>query len=255
MPPPSRLLNLLSQNVTSPSSSLTQRLSHRIITPISTRPTTIRSFSTNFRFPRPKLRLSHPQLSPPSPVHNFSRRLNSSKSKPDPHHSTSSSSSNPGSLSQRLRKLSREYGWAALGIYLFLSALDFPFCFAAVRLLGVDRIGHYEHVVVEGAKGIFAAVWPFQDHATDPADLAADADVPALDTEEQASTYDHGVAEAEKRKSVEGASIWTQLALAYAIHKSFIFIRVPLTAAVTPKVVRVLRRWGWDIGKRKPKSS
>jgi hypothetical protein len=43
--------------------------------------------------------------------------------------------------------------------------------------------------------------------------------------------------------------IWTQLALAYAIHKSFIFIRVPLTAAVTPKVVKTLRGWGWNIGK------
>lgn len=49
-------------------------------------------------------------------------------------------------------------------------------------------------------------------------------------------------------------AIWTQLALAYAIHKSFIFIRVPLTAAVTPKVVKTLRGWGWDIGKRKPKT-
>ena len=45
------------------------------------------------------------------------------------------------------------------------------------------------------------------------------------------------------------AGIWTQLAIAYAIHKSFIFIRVPLTAAVTPKVVKTLRGWGWDIGK------
>lgn len=42
----------------------------------------------------------------------------------------------------------------------------------------------------------------------------------------------------------------TQLALAYAIHKSFIFVRVPITAAITPKVVRVLRSWGWQIGKR-----
>lgn len=49
------------------------------------------------------------------------------------------------------------------------------------------------------------------------------------------------------------SGIWTQLALAYAIHKSFIFVRVPLTAAVTPKVVKTLRRWGWDIGKRRPK--
>lgn len=47
----------------------------------------------------------------------------------------------------------------------------------------------------------------------------------------------------------------TQLALAYAIHKSFIFIRVPLTAAVTPKVVKVLRGWGWNIGKRTPKTT
>ena len=50
------------------------------------------------------------------------------------------------------------------------------------------------------------------------------------------------------------AAIWTELALAYAVHKSLIFIRVPLTAAVTPKVVKTLRGWGWDIGKKgKPK--
>jgi hypothetical protein len=52
-----------------------------------------------------------------------------------------------------------------------------------------------------------------------------------------------------------GIAIWTELALAYAIHKSFIFIRVPATAAVLPKVVKTLRKWGYDIGKRKPKSS
>lgn len=44
------------------------------------------------------------------------------------------------------------------------------------------------------------------------------------------------------------------MALAYAIHKSFIFIRVPLTAAITPKVVKTLRSWGWDIGKRPAKN-
>lgn len=49
-------------------------------------------------------------------------------------------------------------------------------------------------------------------------------------------------------------AIWTQLALAYAIHKSFILIRVPLTAAILPKVVRTLRGWGYNIGKRKPKT-
>jgi len=64
---------------------------------------------------------------------------------------------------------------------------------------------------------------------------------------------DHGYAEAEKANKGDNASIWTQLALAYAIHKSFIFVRVPLTAAITPKVVKTLRGWGWNIGKRAPK--
>ncbi len=78
---------------------------------------------------------------------------------------------------------------------------------------------------------------------------------------------DHGYKEAEKANSGSNAStsaaaaatdrkrtdsetgIWTQLALAYAIHKSFIFVRVPLTAAITPKVVKTLRGWGWNIGR------
>ena len=69
------------------------------------------------------------------------------------------------------------------------------------------------------------------------------------------ATGDYGkdVIEAEAMNRRADASIWTQLALAYAIHKSFIFVRVPLTVAVTPRVVKVLRGWGWDIGKRRPK--
>ena len=39
------------------------------------------------------------------------------------------------------------------------------------------------------------------------------------------------------------------MALAYAVLKSFIFLRVPLTAAILPKVVKMLRSWGWNIGK------
>ncbi|EXJ77462.1 hypothetical protein A1O3_09688 [Capronia epimyces CBS 606.96] len=196
------------------------------------------------------------------------RRSNSS--------SSSGSASGPQeklSLSQRLKKLSREYGWSALGVYLLLTALDFPFCFLAVRLLGTDRIGHWEHVVVSYVKGLInwpatttAAVAEDVDSAVGTAEKPGNADVVAskriLDEQsheqyvkENADTVsDHGYKEAEKANSGANASIWTQLALAYAIHKSFIFVRVPLTAAVTPKVVKTLRSWGWNIGKV-PKSS
>jgi N-terminal acetyltransferase 2 len=92
---------------------------------------------------------------------------------------------------------------------------------------------------------------------------------PAPTTLEEAKAAGWGVEEADQRTAKEGASeflpaslcvaktanivkgLATQLALAYAIHKSFIFVRVPLTAAILPKVVRVLRGWGWEIGKRR----
>jgi hypothetical protein len=59
---------------------------------------------------------------------------------PNPIPSLGSSNENI-SLGQRMRKLSREYGWSALGVYLILTALDFPFCYLLVRYLGTDRIG------------------------------------------------------------------------------------------------------------------
>ena len=91
---------------------------------------------------------------PRKPLHQHRpSSTNSSKSSynPTPH----LNSPNPSlSLSQRLRKLSREYGWSAFGVYLLLTALDFPFCFATVRYLGTDRIGRYEHVVIEWVKSV-----------------------------------------------------------------------------------------------------
>lgn len=171
-------------------------------------------------------------------------RFNSSSPKPNPTGQLGSPEP-PLSLSQRLKKLSREYGWSALGVYLLLSALDFPFCFLAVRTLGTERIAHWEHVVVEGFWSLVHLVMP---DAGKQSKAAAEAVA-----EEGTATWTQEVDEADARNKGEGASIWTQLALAYAIHKSFIFIRVPLTAAVTPKVVKVLRSWGWDIGKRRPK--
>ncbi|KAI1910950.1 DUF1279 domain-containing protein [Ophidiomyces ophidiicola] len=163
--------------------------------------------------------------------------------------STKSSSPTPQTFSARMRKLSREYGWSALGVYLFLSALDFPFCFAAVRLLGVERIGHYEHVVVESAKNAVGPLWGRKASNSEPPESGH----VAITTGFETTALDHGITPPENKVTGEGASIWTQLALAYAVHKSLIFFRVPLTAAVTPHVVKTLRRWGWNIGRQKPK--
>lgn len=188
--------------------------------------------------------------------------------------------------------MSREYGWTALGVYLALSALDFPFCVLAVRMLGVERIGHWEHVIVRGFWDTISVPFPGGEeqvraafrtvgHSIKSALQAVGirkADEQPAPAEGMTKTKDGewtwGVEEAQEEAEKEGASmsfpfevdlrypmltflkaLATQLALAYAVHKSFIFLRVPLTAAVLPRVVKTLRGWGWNIGKKAPKAA
>ncbi|KAK1836332.1 hypothetical protein QBC39DRAFT_339437 [Podospora conica] len=169
----------------------------------------------------------------------------------------------PTSLGARLKKLSREYGWTAVGVYMTLSVLDFPFCFLLVRTVGTDRIAEIEHIVVSNVQKVIPEQvkegWAkYRESRGGQVEAGVEAPMPpptgtttVAATSEEAKAAGWGVEEADKRTAKEGASLATQLALAYAIHKSFIFVRVPLTAAILPKVVRVLRGWGWEIGKRR----
>ena len=168
-----------------------------------------RPFSTPLRHRRPY------STDPKKPAYNPTPNLNS----PTP----------SLSLSQRLRKLSREYGWSGFGVYLVLSALDFPFCFAAVRYLGTDRIGRYEHVVVEWIKSVIpesvAERWReararIKSTAEDEQERGAldvgeatgedtkveSYGVPVEGTVSVVAGYDHGVKEAEKMNNSENAS-------------------------------------------------
>ncbi|MCJ1308423.1 hypothetical protein MMC25_002076 [Agyrium rufum] len=271
----------------------TSRVAQRAFSPLlasfrtSITPTTLAARSSNFvpSFTRSTIRplrqptsspfssfapINSPRLSQSHNLKRFTRRQlrfnSSTPSKPTSPNPTANLGSPPIaekslSLSQRLRKLSREYGWSALGVYLALSALDFPFCFTAVRLLGTDRIGRWEHAILEWVKRAMPLQipgWNKKSQAEVSTLQSGGATIGMVNTDQIGEPvmdqYDHGVKDAETALK-NNASIWTQLALAYAIHKSFIFIRVPLTAAVTPKVVKTLRGWGWDIGKRPAKKA
>ncbi|KAK5116616.1 hypothetical protein LTR62_007290 [Meristemomyces frigidus] len=154
----------------------------------------------------------------------------------------------------RFKELTRKYGWAALGVYLSLSVLDFPFCFLAVRWLGTDRIAEAEEWVVGNFWTAIERVAPgsreaygtwraglsekyreFRGLAKE--DLEIPAEGPIEDT-----------AEAVEKARRHEASIWTQLVLAYALHKSLIVFRLPITASITPGIVKYLRKRGWNIG-------
>jgi Protein of unknown function (DUF1279) len=120
-----------------------------------------------------------------------------------------------------MRKLSREYGYAALGVYLALSTLDLPFCYLAVSYLGTERIGHWEHAILSYIKGILK--WPMGEEGNGAIDEGADyvkrkgplEEVTGRELKgkrllEEGETYvveDHGYDEAEKADRGEGAGI------------------------------------------------
>ena len=106
---------------------------------------------------------------------------------------------------------------------MLLSALDFPFCFAAVRYLGADRIGRYEHVVIEwvtkaipesareawrtrmgagGERGAVAVGGVAGEETTVEGYAVVEGDGGRVGV----AGYDHGVKEAEERNESENAS-------------------------------------------------
>jgi hypothetical protein len=129
------------------------------------------------------------------------------------------------SLGQRLKRLSKDYGWSALGVYLALTALDLPFCFLAVRSLGTDRIGHWEHVIVTWIKDTIS--WPLAGHqdaaqevaeATDkvedvvrkPLQEVREGEIRVLEEDDTYVVTDHGYKDAAKANSGDNASEFGQ---------------------------------------------
>lgn len=125
-----------------------------------------------------------------------------------------------------IKALVKEYGYSALGVYLFLSMLDLPVCYLVVHSLGKEQIEVYENQV----KQYFGYG-------------KSDAELEHEQAEDRVSSPE------EEKKGMFSWFSWTEFALAYGIHKSvFIFVRVPLTAALTPLIVKLLRSWGFKIG-------
>lgn len=147
--------------------------------------------------------------------------------------STQSTPKTDTSLTGKLKELSRKYGRAAILIYLGISLVDFGIAFAAVHALGTERIGAYEDALFKSIKD-----WTgYKKQTVNQVQQATDGVVE--DTASQA----HQATGAGK------ASLWTEAVIAYGIHKAiFIFIRIPITVAITPSIVKGLVKRGWKIG-------
>ena len=110
-----------------------------------------------------------------------------------------------------MRKLSREYGYSAVGVYLALSALDFPFCYLAVSYLGTERIGRWEHAVLAFVGGVVK--WPMGEGEVKGVEKGrVDGERRLLDVveeeeEEEDGVEDHGYDAAERANRGDNASM------------------------------------------------
>jgi hypothetical protein len=116
-------------------------------TPAKTKPT------PNFSLPSHSLRASPKRGGMRQRLRFFhnSRMRKNKPSSPDPGSPSSVAvEAEPQTLRARMRKLSREYGWSAAGVYFTLSVLDYPLCYLLVKTLGTDKIGKYVYLSVLG---------------------------------------------------------------------------------------------------------
>lgn len=92
--------------------------------------------------------------------------------------------------------------------------MDFPFCFLAVKLLGTDLIGHWEHVIVGNVKAWLQ--WPLgadvKQQVSDAVDKVAevsgaeDGKRMLEEASDSVALEDHGYKEAEKAAGSKDAS-------------------------------------------------
>lgn len=151
----------------------------------------------------------------------------------------------PDPLAKRatgIKALMKEYGYSALGVYLGLSAIDLPLFYLLVHSMGKEEIEYYENKVKQ----------TFGFGMTDE-ELKKKHEIDQIHAEHERNeqAHDHEASASESQSTllyVLSQFSWAEFAIAYTLHKSFIFLRVPLTAAVTPPVVKVLRGWGFRLG-------
>jgi len=140
----------------------------------------------------------------------------------------------------------KKYGRHALGVYLFLSAIDFGVAFLGVHLVGAERLEKVKDVIMDKWRQYRPALETDNELIDDATDKAEKIAREILENAQSGKESN----EAPPPKKRNGSTLlWAEAALAYTIHKTlFLPVRVGLTAAWTPKLVKWLTMRGW-IGK------
>ncbi|CAH6722564.1 hypothetical protein CLIB1444_10S01288 [[Candida] jaroonii] len=142
----------------------------------------------------------------------------------------------PGKKPTGIRALMKEYGLSALGIYLALTAIDLPLFYLLVHSVGKDEIEYYENK----AKQQFG-------YGVSDEELSRKQEISRIEEEEKGAN-ETSTDKMSWFEYIKSQFSLTEFILAYGVHKAFIFIRLPIAAAITPTVVKTLRGWGFKLG-------
>lgn len=143
----------------------------------------------------------------------------------------------PKSAYAKFKALSRKYGSWAVGMYFFLSTIDFSLCFLLVHSFGAERIAP----LMDSAKAFYRS----KRYGVDEAER--------MRVEDKREREEEMAAEKKEGKQAKsgwfGKTFWAEAVLAYTIHKTALLpFRAGLTVAWTPKFVGWLTKRGW-VGK------
>ncbi|SCV00113.1 LANO_0F05248g1_1 [Lachancea nothofagi CBS 11611] len=135
-----------------------------------------------------------------------------------------------------LKKLMQTYGYSALAVYLGLSALDFPICFFAVHSLGEETIKVY----INKAKQVVG-------YGRNEQEMVQDIRAKIQENERKKASGE--LENVSRWERIKESTLLTEILIAYGIHKSLIVFRLPVTAAITPATVKLMQKWGFNLGR------
>ncbi|KAI5951980.1 NAT2 [Candida jiufengensis] len=165
--------------------------------------------------------------------------INSIKQSFKRYQSTTTTNTKP--KAKGIKALMKEYGYPALGVYLALSMIDLPICYVLVHSMGQEKIEYYENKI----KQQFG-------YGISDEELSKKQAITKIENNIENKEYEKYQNTKKDNNNwftyIKNQFSWTEFAIAYGLHKSLIFIRLPITAAITPGLVKLLRCWGFRIG-------
>lgn len=142
-----------------------------------------------------------------------------------------------------IKRLMSKYGYSALVVYIGVTVVSLPSCYFIVDSVGEEKIS----ILLNRGKRVFG----YGEESDDIVRKRVEGrrlerlelrNQYMGELKEQEESYEMSIGEKLRLKwdLLKTSPILTELVLAYGLHKSLIFVRIPLTAAITPAIARVL---------------